>query len=343
MNDRKYAAIDLHANNLVCVVTDEQDRVVRRRKLAPDLAAVLAFFEPFRAELSAVAVESTYNWYWLVDGLQAANWPVKLAHPGAIEPYAGQKHRDDKTDARHLCRLQRLNDLPTGYIYPASQRPVRDLLRRRRLFVGQHTAQVLSLQGLFSRQTGQRQCHAFAQIQGYDKAALRRLLGDEHSVYVAQEQLATCHFLETRIAKLTARALAEGRPTAVYPRLLTLPGVGPILGLTILYETGELGRFRRGGNFASYCRLVPAASYSNGRRKGRNNSRNGNAYLAWAFVEAANIAIRRPGPVQDFFNRKLRQHGLRVLAIKATAAKLARAAYFIMRDQVDFQMSKAFG
>ena len=128
----KYSGIDLHSNNSVVTVTDELDRVVAEKRLPNDLGKVVGFLSPWREELAGVVVESTFNWYWLVDGLQAAGFKVHLANTTAIKKYEGLKHSGDEADARYLAHLLRLGILPTGTILAPEQRAVRDLARKRR-------------------------------------------------------------------------------------------------------------------------------------------------------------------------------------------------------------------
>ncbi len=156
MRKNLYCGVDLHSNNAVYVITDEQDQQLLRSRLPNELPVVLKTLAPFRARLQVVAVESTYNWYWLVDGLQEKEYPVVRAHPAEMEQYDGVKEADDLTDAAFLARLARLNILPTGYIYPKEDRPVRDLLRRRMLVVQHRTGIILSLENMAQRQTGQK-------------------------------------------------------------------------------------------------------------------------------------------------------------------------------------------
>jgi transposase len=155
MTQSLMAGIDLHSNNLMIGIVDAAGRRIRCQKLACDLEAVLVFLRPYKRRLKSVAVESTYNWYWLVDGLQAQGYPVVLANPAKIEQYRGIKYADDQNDAYFLAELQRLKILPTGYIYDAQLRPVRDLLRRRVSLVQQRTALILSFKSLYTRTTGQ--------------------------------------------------------------------------------------------------------------------------------------------------------------------------------------------
>ncbi len=121
-----YAGVDLHSTNSVVVVVDEKDRVIGRARLANRLKAVAAWLEPFRDDLVGVVVESTYNWYWLVDGLKEQGQLMHLANTVTIQQYAGLKDRDDVSDARWLATLLRLGQLPEGYIYPRKDRAIRD-------------------------------------------------------------------------------------------------------------------------------------------------------------------------------------------------------------------------
>ena len=151
-----YCGIDLHSNNSLVSVIDETDSVLYEKRLPNDLESIHHALSPYQKTLQGVVVESTYNWYWLVDGLIEKGYPVHLANTLAIQQYNGIKYTNDATDARFLAHLLRLGILPTGYIYPKAERCVRDLLRRRLLLVQQRTAQLLSLQSLITRHTGQR-------------------------------------------------------------------------------------------------------------------------------------------------------------------------------------------
>src|SRR5437588_12830984 len=153
-NEKLIAGIDLHSNNLMIGVINQDGRRVAHRKLECDLNEVIQFLEPMRSQLQSMAVESTFNWYWLVDGLRSEGYPIDLANPAKIEQYNGLKHVDDMDDAFHLAELQRLNILPKAHVYDPQLRPVRDLLRRRTKLVHQRTALVLSFKSLYARMTG---------------------------------------------------------------------------------------------------------------------------------------------------------------------------------------------
>ena len=150
------AGLDLHSNNIRAGIVDLNGTRLVEKKLDCELPTVLRFLEPYKSRLDTVAVESTFNWYWLVDGLKAHEFNVVLANPAKIEIYSGLKHSDDKSDAFFLAELARLKILPTGYIYAPELRPVRDLLRRRMSLVQLRTSLLLSFKSLYIRTTGQK-------------------------------------------------------------------------------------------------------------------------------------------------------------------------------------------
>lgn len=334
-----YGGIDLHSNNSVVVVIDDGGEVVYRRRLANDLQHIEKALAPYREALSGVVVESTYNWYWLVDGLMAAGYPMQLAHPTATQPYNGLKHTDDESDAQWLAELLRLGILPTGYIYPSAERAVRDLLRKRTQLVRQRTATVLSIQNLVQRSTGSRMTAAAIKTLTPEEATPLVEPAEVALAIAASVRVRQCLDAEIRTLEKAVRARVHLRPE--FLTLQSMPGVGTILALTIMLETGTIGRFPSVGQFASYCRCVGSTKLTNGKRKGEGNVKNGNAYLAWAFIEAANFAVRYSGTIHGWYQRKkARTNG--IVAIKAVAHKLARAAYYMLRDQVAFDVSKAF-
>ena len=153
---RLYVGIDLHATNHYLGIIDEQNKVYFKYKIPNDLRKTLSYLEPFRKEIEGVVVESTFNWYWLVDGLMDYRYRVHLANPAAIRQYEGLKHSDDEREALWLANLLRLGILPEGYIYPKEERPVRDLLRKRGHLVKLRTSLVISLQNILSRNLGRK-------------------------------------------------------------------------------------------------------------------------------------------------------------------------------------------
>jgi transposase len=333
------AGIDLHSNNIMVGIVDQEGKRVAQQKLPCELKGILEFLAPFKARFQTLAVESTYNWYWLVDGLQAAGYPVVLANPARITQYSGLKHADDKSDAFFLAELLRLNILPTGYVYDAERRPVRDLLRRRMSLVHQRTALMLSFKSLFTRTTGEQM--SLRRLKAMEVAEARELYEHPANQLIAGLQLQHIEQLDVSIGRLEKAVLSVARELPCYPKLKTLPGVGIILGLTITMEIGDIKRFAGPGHFASYCRAVAAHCTSNGKLKGQNNRKCGNKYLAWAFVEAANFAKRYDEPCRKWYDRKAARTS-NVLATKALACKLAKAAWYLAAEETDYEPGRMF-
>jgi transposase len=335
-----YGAIDLHSTNNVTVVIDEQDRVVYQKRLPNDLALILKELSVYQCELQGIVVESTYNWYWLVDGLMEQGYKLHLANTAAIQQYEGLKYTDDHSDARWLAHLLRLGVLPEGYIYPRADRPVRDLLRKRSQLVRQRTTNLLSIQNLLTRNTGSSL--SAKRIKGLDVQQVDELLANADLALAVKANLSVMSSADEQVQRLEQTVTQRVKLRPQFSFLKTVPGIGEILALTIMLETGDIGRFPSVGNYASYCRCVGSQKISNGKKKGQGNTKNGNKYLAWAFVEAAHFAIRFNSQIKSFDQRKKAKTKV-VVAIKAVAHKLCRACYYIMRDQVPFDVTKAFG
>lgn len=296
-----YAGIDLHSSNNYVGIIDENDKRLFGKRLDNNLPDVLEILEPFKQDLAGIVVESTYNWYWLVDGLQENGYKIHLANPSAIQQYEGLKYTDDKWDSFWLAHMKRLDILPEGYIYPKADRAIRDLLRRRLLFMQQRTSQILSLQSMVTRQLGIRMSgNAIKKLKSDDA----HQLFNSNQAFMAALQIQTIGDLSKTIKEIERQVLAQVKTRKAFELLQTIPGIGTILGLTIMLEVGDITRFAKVGCYSSYCRCVKSEKISNGKKKGKNNTKNGNKYLAWAYIEAANFAkgfARRQG---SFFSAK---------------------------------------
>jgi len=285
-------------------------------------------------------VESTYNWYWLVDGLMEQGYKLHLANTAAIQQYEGLKYTDDHSDARWLAHLLRLEVLPEGYIYPRADRPVRDLLRKRSQLVRQRTTNLLSIQNLLTRNTGSSL--SANRVKALDVQQVDELLAEPDLALAVKANLSVMSSADEQVQLLEQTVTQRVKLRPQFSFLKTVPGIGEILALTIMLETGHIQRFSGVGNFASYCRCVGSQKISNGKKKGKGNTKNGNKYLAWAFIEAAHFAIQYNSKIKSFYQRKKVKTKV-VVAIKAVAHKLCRACYYIIRDGVAFDVSKAFG
>jgi transposase len=335
----KYSGIDLHSTNSVVVVSDETDRIVCKRRVPNELGAVLATLAPYGEELAGVVVESTYNWYWLVDGLQAAGYRMHLANTAAIKQYDGLKHSGDESDAAHLAQLLRLGILPTGYICPPGERALRDLARKRLQLGRSRTSHILAVENIVARQTGARM--SGREVKQLTVQALQEWGQPEDVRLAVGANVAVIGTLNAQIDKLEARLRERVKPRAEFKLLTSTPGIGEVLATTIMLETGTIERFAAVGNFASYARCVEAKRMSNGKKKGEGNVRNGNRYLAWAFVEAAHFARRYCPEAKRFYERK-RARTNNIVATKALAHKLARACYHMLKEAKPFDVKRCF-
>ena len=330
-----YSGLDLHSRNTYIGILDTDFKRVFKKRVSNNLDLIVETLEPFRDKLKGLVVESTFNWYWLVDGLMDAGYGcVHLANPSAIKQYEGLKHSDDQHDAFFLAQLLILGILPQGYIYPKNDRPVRDLARKRMFLVKHKTAHILSLQSLIARCSGQR--ISSNQIRKFTSADLKQLLTEEYLLLSAQANLNIIAFLIQQIKALEKAIKKKVKLDKAFEQLMTVPGIGFILAMTIMLEVGDISRFAKVGNFASYCRCVSSQRLSDGKSKGSGNRKNGNRYLSWAFVEAAQLGRRYSQRFGRYYDRKAAQTNT-IVATKALSNKLARICYYIMRDQVPFK------
>jgi len=335
-----YTGIDLHSNNGFYGILNEKGERIFQKKLPNDLPRVLKTLEPFKKDINVIAVESTYNWYWLVDGLMDAGYPIELANPAGMTQYNGLKHADDKSDAFFLAELLRLHILPKGYIYPREERAVRDMLRRRMLLVQQRTTHILSFQSMISRQTGSgMSCRTIKALKEED---IQDYLNDEYLILIGETNISVIRHLTEKIRRFEKEVQKRVKIKPEYEKIQTVPGIGKILVLTIMLETGPISRYAGAGNYASYCRTVKAIHTSNNKKKRNLNKKNGNKYLGWAYVEAANF-MRRWCPEAKRYHQKKMARSKQVVATKSLASKISKACYYIMRDQVDFDVKKMFG
>jgi transposase len=335
-----YTGFDLHSSNSYVGVIDEDGRRIWKKKLRNDPSLISATLSPLKEDIAGVVVESTYNWYWLVDLLMEEGYRVHLANPSRIQQYSGLKHGDDEHDSFWLAEMLRLRILPEGYIYPKEQRPLRDLLRKREHLVRLRTSLILSLQNILARNVGTkmntnrmkalRTDHVTPLLAGNDDLSLAGKVSKDAIDSLTRQIRA--------IEVVVEKKIDLKKP---YDLLLSMPGVGRVLALTIMMETGPIERFADVGNYVSYCRKVPAARFSNDKKKGTSNRKNGNTYLSWAFAEAGELARRFNPEARAYYDRKRRRTNAPI-AHSALSHKLARAAFYIMRDGVPFKPEKAF-
>jgi transposase len=334
-----YTGIDLHSNNSYVVVIDEEERIVMEKRVPNDVERIKKELSGYRDRIQGIVIESTYNWYWLADGLQGQGYSIHLANTAAIQQYRGLKYTDDRSDATWLAQLLRLNLLSEGYIYPKEKRGLRELLRRRLLLVRQQTRYLLSIQGILTRYKNIRL--GGEKIKSLTEEKLKEYVQDEPVRIALKSLLALLKCTQEQVMHLEKSILVHIKEDRAFHLLQGVPGIGRVLAMTILLETGSIQRFKKVGHYSSYARCVESRRLSNGKKKGSGNRKNGNAYLSGAFVEASIGLIRYNELAKKYYQRKVAKTN-RVVAIKTISNKLSKACYFILRDGVEFDVKKLF-
>jgi transposase len=337
-----YCGIDLHSKDSWLCVIDEKDEIHLRKKVPNHLPTILHELERFSPKPSA-AVESTLNWYWLVDGLQEAGFEVKLAHIFGLRMITGAKVKTDRRDAFSLAKLLRLDAIPEAYIYPRQRRPMRDLLRRRNRMVSVRATAYVSMKQLLLQQG----------VLGYSLSDLKRLdeqdiegLFDDPAIRASLKlQWERIQLYNREIHKLERIILNSVAEEPLFELLQTIPGVGKILGQTIFYEVGDIERFSGPKPFCSYARVVPGVAQSSSVTRRGRGSKQGNPYLKWAFMQAAGVSVRYEPTVRKFRQTHLarrRSKARNLVSLSIVAHKLAIGTYYVLKDRVPFSVELMF-
>jgi len=334
-----YVGMDLHSTNTYVAMIDSENKALYKHRHKNELSPIISALDPYREDIGGIVVESTYNWYWLVDGLMGEGFQVHLANPSAIKQYEGLKSVDDKRSALWLANLLRLGILPTGYIYPKEERPVRDLLRKRLHLVRHRTSHILSVKNILSRSLGLQM--KSDEVKKLDASQVERLFPREESFRAVMASVDLITHLKKEITGIEQIVRGKVKLKEGFGKLLTVPGIGDILSLTVMCEAGDMRRFPKVQNYSSYCRCVKSIRSSNGKIIGHGNRKNGNKYLSWAYIEAAHAARRYHEKIRSYYERKVAQTN-KIVATKALAHKLARASYFVVRDNVDYDEARLF-
>ena len=260
---RFYVGMDLHTRNVLIHVMDTRGNRALEKRVPCDLALILETLSPFGGDV-LIAVESTYNWYWLVDGLMDAGYDVRLAHAYGLRLITGAKVQTDRRYAHLRARYLRLDELPEAYICPKEKRPYRDLLRRRMNLVQFRSAAYTSLRIQFR----QYNCDSFGfdELKRVDVDTIKALALPQPTELYATMTLQHTELFSQQIDVLEHEIMKSVRSAPEVELLKTTPGIGDILGMTIYYEAGDIHRFKSHRKFGSYCRVVPPISISDGKR-----------------------------------------------------------------------------
>lgn len=335
--------IDLHARQMYVCLMDRQGKILVHTNVRNnDFKFFLKLIAPYRHDLT-VCSECMFGWYWLADACEDAGLTFVLAHALYLTAIHGGKNKNDRLDSEKLAHLLRSNLIPPAYVYPAAMRPLRALLRQRTFFVWRRS-------DLLARLQSHQLAHNRPALTGRnrynrDPWEQQLLAGEDHPIrqLAIQNELALVRHFDTQIVALETQFQRLTKEVAGrdYTLLKTVPGIGEHLGLTILYEIGDVERFPTVKDFLSYCRLVKGTVASAGKIKGLRGAKLGNPYLRWAFGEAAVIAKRDHkliGPLADRLESKM--SGNKFKANTVIAIKLARAVYFMLKNKTIFDAER---
>jgi len=335
-----YCGIDLHARTMYLCILNQDGEIVLHRNMKAAPEPFLKAIAPYREDL-VVCVECIFTWYWLADLCTQEGIPFVLGHALYMKAIHGGKAKNDKIDAHKIALLLRGGMLPQAYAYPAEMRATRDLLRRRMHLTRKRAELLAHIQNT----NHQYNLPAISKKLAYK--ANRAGVAERFPEPAVQQSIEVdLTLIETYDHLLTALELSLVQTTTAHDaqtfyRLRSIPGVGKILALVLLYEIHDIHRFPRVQEFVSYCRLVKCAKESAGKRYGTSGTKIGNAYLKWAFSEAAVLFLRNNPAGQKYLARLAKKHG-KGKALTVLAHTLARAVYYMLKRDTAFDLDKFF-
>jgi transposase len=333
-----YCGIDLHARSMyVCILNQDGDIVVHRN-LPTSPEALLKTIAPYREHM-VIAVECIFTWYWLADLCAQEGIPFVLGHALYMKAIHGGKAKNDKIDAHKIAVLLRGGMVPQAYVYPAAMRATRDLLRRRIHLMRQRAELLTHVQQTNCQHNlpdiGKKIAYKTNRVgvaERFAAPAVQKSIEVDLALIDYYDQL-------LRDLELAIVTMAKQHDANTLYLLQTVPGIGKILSLVLLYEMHDIARFPRVQDFVSYCRLVKCAKESAGKRYGTSGTKIGNAYLKWAFSEAAVLFLRNNPAGQKYLARLEKKHG-KGKALTVLAHKLARAVYYMLKRGTAFNMDQ---
>jgi transposase len=337
---RFYAGIDLHARTMHLCVLDAKGAVVLDRNLPCRPDAFLAAIAPFRPDV-IVGAECMFGWYWLADLCQKEEIPFIIGHALYMKAIHGAKAKNDRIDANKIARLLRGGNFPLAYLYPKGMRETRDLLRRRNYFVRQRAALFTHLQILNSQYNLPPFPKKLSFAANRAELDIAKRFADPSVQKSAAANLAVIDCLDEQVAalELYLTRTAKVDDVQTYHRLQTIPGIGKVLALVLLYEIHDVKRFANVGQFLSYARLVRCAHESAGKVLGSGGKKIGNASLRWAFGEAACLFLRSSERAKAWKDKQQKKRG-EGKALAILAARLARAVYHLWRKGEAFDEAR---
>jgi transposase len=332
-----YCGIDLHARTMYVCILDQAGEVLVHRNMPATPEALLKAIAPYQEQI-VLAAECMFTWYWLADLCADHGIPFVLGHALYMKAIHGGKAKNDKIDSQKIAALLRGGMLPQAYVYPAEMRATRDLLRRRMHLARKRGELLAHVQNTNSQYNLPAIGKKIAYKANRDGVAER--FADPAVQKSIEVDLALITYYDDllRDVELTIVKTAKHHDAQTLYLLQTVPGIGKILSLVLLYEIHDIARFPRVQDFASYCRLVKCARESAGKRSGTSGAKIGNAHLKWAFSEAAVLFLRDNPAGQKLLTRLEKKHS-KSKALTILAHKLARAVYYMLKRQTAFDLA----
>jgi len=331
-----YCGIDLHTKNMYICILDQAGKILVHKNISTSPQTLLRIIEPFLPDI-AITVECIFTWYWIADLCREENIPFILGHALYMKAIHGAKTKNDKIDSRKIAVLLRGGMIPMAYVYPSEMRSTRDLLRRRMHFMYKRSELLSHIQNTrsqynlpeFNKCISRKRNRAGISEQ-FEDVSVRK------SIELNLTLIKQYDILLNDVELYLTRHAKEHDPNNLY-LLHTIPGVGKILAMVLLYEIHDIKRFERVQNFTSYARLIKPQKQSAGKVTGSGNRKIGNAYLKWAFSEATLLLIREKQEIKEYHSNLKNKHG-KARALAIISHKIGRAVYYMLKNKQAFDM-----
>jgi transposase len=333
-----YCGIDLHTKNMYICILNQEGKILLHKNMDASPHELHKIIQPFLPDI-VVAVECMFTWYWIADFCRNNNIPFVLGHALYMKAIHGTKTKNDKIDSQKIAVLLRGGMIPMAYVYPAEMRSTRDLLRRRMHFMYKRSELLSHIQNTRSQYNLPQFNKCISRKR--NRTGISEQFSDNSvrkSIELNLNLLKHYDTLLNDVELYLTRHAKEHRPNDLY-LLQTIPGVGKILALVILYEIQDISRFQRVQNFCSYARLIKPQKESSGKTKGSGNRKIGNAYLKWAFSEATILLIREKQLIKDYHLKLKNKHG-KARALAILSHKLGRSVYYMLKNKQAFDIYK---
>lgn len=343
LSTKYVCGIDLHAKNMRCCVMDREGKILAKRTIDCCPEDIMEFLKPYGKDIT-VGVESTYNWYWLMDTLKKNGIPCSLGHALYIKRMSGSKHKTDPVDARGIADLLRTNRFPIAYYYPPEMRTIRDLLRRRHFFVRRRAGTFTHIQNSLHQDACIESLRNKLQYKSTRDSVLG-LTRNKDLQKILSCDLEYIKALDALVLDIdkTISKKARLHNNKHYEALLSMPGCGRATALTVLYESHTISRFKSPQCFSSYARVVRAENTSAGKDLGfSSNDKIGNPCLKWAIGEIGTAMVKNYTPIGEWHRKQAELHG-KARAHARLRHKIAVAIYNMLKYDKVFDMDKFMG